>query len=165
MYTISNTIFTSKFWTSLQLQNVTKVVTPLWWPSKELLELSNINKYITIHKKLQYIYIYIYICIYWNYKFRKDISPTIMNELFQFLENPFYEVRIDLHPSTRCTVNFVSESIINLSTILLNTVLENINSSESLNAFRFNVKHWTLNHQPYPFCKTYIGFYCITYTF
>lgn len=74
-----------------------------------------------------------------------------MNELFQFLENPFYEVRIDLHPPTRCTVNFVSESIINLSTILLNTVLENINSSESLNAFRFNVKHWTLNHQPYPF--------------
>ena len=88
-----------------------------------------------------------------------------MNELFQFLENPFYEVRIDLHPPTRCTVNFVSESIINLSTILLNTVLENINSSASLNAFRFNVKHWTLNHQPYPFCKTYIGFYCITYTF
>ena len=45
-------------------------------------ELLNIDKSVTIHQRnLQYLLIEIY-------KVKKGISPTIVNEIFQFLENP-----------------------------------------------------------------------------
>ena len=85
-------------------------------------ELLNINKSVTIHQRnLQYLLIEIY-------KVKKGISPTIMNEIFQFFENPVYELRSGVHLTGRNsrTVFFGTESIINLGAKLWNMVPENI---------------------------------------
>ena len=73
-----------------------------------------------------------------------------MNEIFQFFENPVYELRSGVHIPTRnsCTVFFVTESIINLGAKLWNMVPANIKSSESLNVFKSKIKYWTSNHYP-----------------
>ena len=53
----------------------------------KFLRLLNLDKSVTIHQRnLQYLLIEIY-------KVKKVISPTIMNEIFQFFENPVYELR------------------------------------------------------------------------
>ena len=81
-------------------------------------ELLKIDKSVTIHQKnLQYLLIEIY-------KVKKGISPTIMNEIFQYLENPVCEFRSGVHIQTRYsrTVFFGTESIINLGAKLWNTV-------------------------------------------
>ena len=58
-------------------------------------ELLNIDKSVTIHQRnLQYLLIEIY-------KVKKGISPTIMNEIFQFFENPVYELRSGIHLPSR----------------------------------------------------------------
>ena len=117
------------------------------------LELLNIDKSVTIHQRnLQYLLIEIY-------KVKKGISPTIMNEIFQFFENPVYELRSGVHLPGRNsrTVFFGTESIINLGAKLWNVVPENIKSSESLNVFKSKIKHWSPNHCPCRICKTYIG--------
>ena len=98
------------------------------------------DKSVTKHKKnLQYLLIEIY-------KFKKGISSTIMNEIFQFFENLVYELRSGVHLPTRNsrTVFFGSESIINLRPQLWNMVPVNIKSSESLNYFcKSKIKCWT----------------------
>ena len=99
-------------------------------------ELLNIDKSVTIHQRnLQYLLIEI--C-----KVKKGISPTIMNEIFQFFENPVYELRSGVHLPGRNsrTVFFGTESIINTAK-LWNMVPENIKSSESLNVFKSKIKH------------------------
>ena len=54
-------------------------------------EFLNIDKSITIHQRnLQYLLIEIY-------KVKKGISPTKMNEIFKFFENPVYEFRSGVH--------------------------------------------------------------------
>ena len=54
-------------------------------------ELLNINKSVTIHQRnSQYLVTEIY-------KIKKDILSTIMNEIFQFFENPVYELRSGVH--------------------------------------------------------------------
>ena len=116
-------------------------------------KLLNIDKSVTIHQRnLQYLLIEIY-------KVKKGISPTIMNEIFQFFENPVYELRSGVHLPGRNsrTVFFGTESIINLGAKLWNMVPENIKSSESLNVFKSKIKHWSPNHCPCRICKTYIG--------
>ena len=73
-------------------------------------ELFNIAKSVTIHQRnLQYLLIEIY-------KVKKGISPTIMNEIFQFFKNPAYELKSGVHLPSRNsrTVFFGTESIINL---------------------------------------------------
>ena len=115
-------------------------------------ELLKIDKSVTIHQKnLQYLLIEIY-------KVKKGISPTIMNEIFQFFENPVYELRSGVHLPSRNsrTVFFGTKSIINLAAKLWNMVPENIKSSESLNVFKSKIKYWTPSHCPYQICKTYI---------
>ena len=82
-----------------------------------------------------------------------------MNEIFQFFENLVYELRSGVHLPSRNsrTVFFGTESIKNLGAKLRNMVPENIKSSESLNVFKSNIKHWTPNYCPCRICKTYIG--------
>ena len=94
------------------------------------------------------------------YKVKKNISPTIMNEIFQFVQNPVYELRSGVHLPTRNsrTVLFGSESIINLRAQLWNMVPVNIKSSESVNYFcKSKIKCWTQNHFPCRIYKPYIG--------
>ena len=107
-------------------------------------ELLNIDKSVTIHQRnLQYLLIEIY-------KVEKGISPTIMNEIFQFFENPVYELRSGVHLPSRNsrTVFFGTESIMNLGAKFWNMLTQNITSSESLNVFKSKVKYWTPNHCP-----------------
>ena len=80
-----------------------------------------------------------------------------MNEIFQFFENPVYELRSGVHLPGRNsrTVFFGTESIINLGAESL--LAESLKSSESLNVFKSKIKHWTPNHCPCHICKTYIG--------
>ena len=102
-------------------------------------ELLNIDKSVTIHQRnLQYLLIEIY-------KVKKGISPTIMNEIFQFFENPVHERRIDVHLPSRNsrTVFFSTESIMNPGANLWNMVPQDIKSSESLNVFKSKIKYWT----------------------
>ena len=79
-------------------------------------ELLNIDKSVTIHQRnLQYLLIEIY-------KVKKGVSPTTMNEIFQFFENPVYEFRSGFHLPSRNsrTVFLGTESIINLGVKLWN---------------------------------------------
>ena len=94
-----------------------------------------------------------------SYKVKKGIWPTIMNKIFQFFENPVYELRSGVHLPGRNSraVFFGTEPIINLGAKLWNMVPENIKSSESLNVFKSKIKYWTPNHCPCRICKTYIG--------
>ena len=115
-------------------------------------ELLNIDKSVTIHQRnLQYLLIEIY-------KVKKGISPTIMNEIFQFFENPVYELRSGVHLPSRNsrTVFFGTESIINLGAKLWNMVPENVKSSELLSVFKSKIKYWKPNHSPCRICKTCI---------
>ena len=117
------------------------------------MELLNIDKSVTLHQRnLQYLLIEIY-------KVKKGISPTIMDEIFQFFENPVYELRSGVHLPSRNsrTVFFRTESIMNLGAKLWNVVPQNIKSFESLNVFKSRIKYWTPNHCPCRICKTYIG--------
>ena len=105
-------------------------------------ELLNMDKSVTIHQRnLQYLLIEIY-------KVKKSISSMLMNEIFQFFENPVYELRKVVHLPSRNsrTVFFGTESIINLGVNLWNMVPENIESSESLSVFKSKIKYWTPNH-------------------
>ena len=113
----------------------------------------SIDKCVTIHQRnVQYLLLEIY-------KVKMSISPTIMNEIFQFFENPFYELRIGIHLPSRNsrTVFFGTESIINLWAKLWNIVTKNIKSSELLSVFKSKIKYWTLNHC---LCRIYkkVGF-------
>ena len=117
------------------------------------LELLNIDKSVTIHQRnLQYLLIEIY-------KVKKGISPTIMNEIFQFFENPVYEHRSGVHLPSRNsrTVFFGTESIIKLEAKLWYMIPGNIKSSESLNVFKSKIKYWTPNHCPCRTCEICIG--------
>ena len=104
----------------------------------------NTDKSVTIHQRnLQYLLIEIY-------KVKKGISPTIMDEIFQFFENPVYELRSGVHLPSRNsrTVFFGTESIMNLEAKLWNMVPQNIKSSESLNVFKSKIKYCAPNHYP-----------------
>ena len=61
-----------------------------------------------------------------------------MNEIFQFFENPVYELRSRFHLKTRNLhiIFFDSESIINLGVKLWNMLPEDAKSSGSLNIFK-----------------------------
>ena len=116
------------------------------------LEFLSIDKSVSIHQRnLQYLLIEIY-------KVKKSISPTIMNEIFQFFENPVYELRSGVHLPSRNsrTVFFGTESIINLAAKLWNMVPGNIKASELLSAFKSKTKYWTPNYCPCQICKTFI---------
>ena len=113
----------------------------------------NTDKSVTIHQRnLQYLLIEIY-------KVKKGISPTIMDEIFQFFENPVYELRSGVHLPSRNSrkVFFGTESIMSPGAKLWNMVPQNIKSFESLNVFKSKIKYSTSNHCPCRICKTCIG--------
>ena len=102
------------------------------------------------------------------YKVKKGISPTIMNEISQFFENPVYELRsvVNLPSRKSPTFFFGTESIINLGTKLWDMVPEIIKSSDSFNVIKSKIKYWTPNHCPCRIFKTYIDQVCfINYIF
>ena len=74
---------------------------------------------------------------------KKGISPAIMNEIFQFFENPVYELRSGvLLPSRNSRIVFFgAESIMNLKAELWNKVPQNTKSSELLNIFKSKIKY------------------------
>ena len=113
-------------------------------------ELLNTDESVTIHKKTCNIY------LLKSIKLKNDISPTLMNEIFQFFENPIYELRSGVHlPSWNSrTIFFRTESIMNLGAKSWNMVPQDIKFSQSLYVFKSKIKYWTPNHCP---CKTYIG--------
>ena len=80
---------------------------------------------------------------------------------FSIFQNPVHELKSGVHLPTknthRNTVLFGTESITNLDAELWNMVLEDKNSSKSLNVFKSNIKYWTLNHCPCRISKTCIG--------
>ena len=85
-------------------------------------QLLNIDKSVTIHQRnLQYLLIEIY-------RVKKGISPTLINEIFQFFENPVYEHRSGVHLPSRNSrkVFFGTESIMNPGAKLWNMLPQNI---------------------------------------
>ena len=79
-----------------------------------------------------------------------------MNEIFQFVENPVYELRSGVYLLSRNSsiVFFGTGSIMNLRAKLWNMVLQNIKPFELLNVFKSKIKYWTPNHCPCQICKT-----------
>ena len=83
-------------------------------------QLLNIDKSVSIHQRnLQYLLIEIY-------RVKKGISPTLINEIFQFFENPVYEHRSGVHLPSRISrkVFFGTESIMNPGVKSWNMVLK-----------------------------------------
>ena len=80
------------------------------------------------------------------------------NEIFQFFENPVDELRSGVHLLSRNsrTVFFGTEAIINLGVNMWDMVPENIKSSESLSAFKSEIKYWKPNYCPCRICETCI---------
>ena len=88
----------------------------------------------------------------------------MMNEIFQFFENPAYERRSVVHLPSRNSRskqkltyqaethvpsrNSRTESIMNLGAKLRNRVPQNIKASKSLNVFKSKIKYCTPNHYP-----------------
>ena len=82
----------------------------------------NIDKSVAIHQRnLQYLLIEIY-------RVKKGISPTLINEIFQFFENPVYEHRSGVHLPSRNShkIFFGPESIMNPGVKSWNMVPQNI---------------------------------------
>ena len=91
----------------------------------------NIDKSVNRRQRnLQYLLIEIY-------KVKKGISPARMNEIFQFFENPVYELRSGVHlPNTNSsTVFFSTESIMNPGAKLWNRKFLRIESSLNRSMF------------------------------
>ena len=116
-------------------------------------ELLKRDNSVTIHQKnLQYLAIEIY-------KVKRDLSPKIMKDLFQFNENPAYRLRSGSHLQSRNsrTVFFGTESVVNLGAKIWNLVPKDIKDSPTLNVFKGKIKKWIPEKCPCRLCKIYIN--------
>ena len=86
------------------------------------------DHFFTIHEKnVQYLSVE-------AFKVKMGLSPVIMKEIFQYTENPVYELESGNHlrRANICTVRFSSKSITNLGTKILNVIPEEIKASNTL---------------------------------
>ena len=86
------------------------------------------DHFFTIHEKnVQYLSVE-------AFKVKMGLSPVIMKEIFQYTENPVYELESGNHlrRANICTVRFSSKSIANLGTKILNVIPEEITASNTL---------------------------------
>ena len=76
------------------------------------------------------------------FKVKMDLSPVIMKEIFQYTENPFYDLRSNnqLWRTNIRTVCFGSESIANLGTEIWNLVPQKIKVSKTFDTFKSKIK-------------------------
>ena len=86
------------------------------------------DHFLTIHEKnVQYLSVE-------AFKVKMGLCPVIMKEIFQYTENPVYELWSgnDLRRVNIRTVCFSTESIVNLGTKILNMIPEEIKASNTL---------------------------------
>ena len=103
---------------------------------KEFLER---NHSFTIHKRnIQYLATE-------AYKVKNDLSPVIINDVFQFGKNSAYELRSDNHlqRTNTQTVHFGSEYIKTLGAKIWDLIPAEIKASKSLMIFKEKIKNWT----------------------
>ena len=88
-----------------------------------------------------------------------DISPEIMNEIFQFSKNSVYSLRsgIQLEKPSINAVHFGSESTVYLGAKIWESIPENIKSSESADIFKSKIKKWVPEICPCRLCKRYVN--------
>ena len=115
----------------------------------ELLERDNS---VSVHtKNLQFLATEIY-------KFKNNISPQIMEQLFQFNEYPYNLRREDsLRRATVKSVQYGTESIRVLGPKIWDIVPLEIKQSKSLIEFKNRIKQWNPINCPCRLCKVYIG--------
>ena len=115
-------------------------------------ELLEMDKSISVHhKNLQILVTEIY-------KVKNNIAPKIMSNVFQFNENPKYNLRSGMTFVTRnCrTTNFGIETVSSLDPKIWALLPKEIKNAENLNIFKNKVKSWKPIECPCRLCKVYI---------
>ena len=92
-------------------------------------------------------------------KVNLNISPEIMNEVFDFLKNYVYEIRRGncLSRSNIHSTHFGIESIANIAAKIWNKIPNEIKEACSLTVFKSKIKKWVPEGCPCRLCKTYVG--------
>ena len=92
-------------------------------------------------------------------KVKIGIAPIIMNEIFTFIENNTYNLRIGTHLN-RVNVHSTKyglESIGNLGAKIWNLVPAHIKDLKALNTFKNQIKKWIPKDSPCRLCKVYVA--------
>ena len=120
----------------IQEQDLRIVYNDYKFSFKEILERNHSFK---IHKRnIQYLATE-------AYKVKNDLSPVIINDVFQFGKNSAYELRSGNHlqRTNIQTVHFGSESIKTLGAKIWDLIPAEIKASNSLMIFKKKIKNWT----------------------
>ena len=89
------------------------------------------------------------------YKVMHDLSPTLMNEIFQ-LKNSTYNLRKNTTRNVR-SVYYGTETISYLGPKIWELVPNEIKNSTSLSIFKRKIKYWIPNDCPCRLCKVYVA--------
>ena len=93
------------------------------------------------------------------FKVKMNISPEIMNKLFDFSKNCAHELRCDncLSRSNTHSMHFGVESIANIAAKIWNKIPNKIKEASSLTVFKSKIKKWVPESCLCRLCKTYLG--------
>ena len=92
------------------------------------------------------------------YKFKNNISPEIMRDIFHFQENGNYNLRSGTHLASRNTkiTLFGKETVSNIGTKIWSLLPDILKNSSSLQVFKNKLKEWKPTRCPCRLCKIYI---------
>ena len=86
------------------------------------------------------------------------LSPIIMNEVFNFLENKRYNLRSGIYLASRNmhTARFVTDAISSLGPKLWKLMPDKIKHASTLSTFKAKINSWTINNCPCRLCKIFV---------
>ena len=92
------------------------------------------------------------------FKVKMNISPEIMNDIFDFSKNCAYELRCGncLSKSNIHSAHFGIESIANIAAKIWNKIPNEIKEAGSLTVFKSKIKKWVPEGCSCSLCKTYV---------
>ena len=84
------------------------------------------------------------------FKVKNGLSPIIMNQVFNFLENESCNLRSGVHLASRNihTAHFGTDSISSLGPKLWKLIPDKIKHASTLSAFQAKIKYWSINNCP-----------------
>ena len=90
---------------------------------------------------------------------KTNVSPEIMNEIFDFSKNYAYELRWGdcLYRSNIHSTHFGTESIGNIAAKIWKKIPSEIKEACFLTVFKSKIKKWIPEVCPCRPCKTYVG--------
>ena len=96
-----------------------------------------------------------------DFKVKTNISPEIMNDIFDFLKNYAYELRCG-NCQSRSNIHFTHfgieiESIVNIAAKKWNKIPNEIKKACFVTAFKSKIKKWAPEGCPCRLSETYMG--------